>query len=276
MIEYDQLFSAALTILTAIITGGFVLVFVEIGNRKNRECDKYEVEVRPFMRKLSAYIRLISWYSTHIQYPSKLNSYEKNHKELIKSLSHYGHQLIMSGGDFGLNHFSASQLDAICTDVNNIWYWQDKMHPNRLRMRGVLTGSEIIAEKDLRILDSQYSGMALDIDLVAKISGDFYVDIYQPIQYKPGNHEAFVEHYRRQTIFVLFCIVNVLLALAAMVIVALPPFVLQLSVVSVVVLLLSCLLMLGIDDKKQIRIYYRITKKLAKLCKKCHVAVNNH
>ena len=31
-----------LTILTSIITGGFVLVFVEIGNRKNRENDSYD------------------------------------------------------------------------------------------------------------------------------------------------------------------------------------------------------------------------------------------
>lgn len=276
MIEYNQLFPAALTILTAIITGGYVLVFVEIGNRKNRECDKYEVEIRPFMRKISAYFRLISWYSTHIQYPSKMNSYEKYHKDLVKSLSHYGHQLIMSGGDFGHNHFSARQLDDICMDINNIWYWQDKMHPNRLELRVLSNESEINTAKDLRILDSQYSGMSLDIDLVAKISGDFYVDIYQPIQYKLGNHEAFVEHYRRQTIFVLFCIVNVLLALVAMVIVALPPFLLQMSVVSVVVLLLSCLLMLGIDDKKQIRMYCRITKKLANYAKKCRVAVNNH
>lgn len=38
-----------LTILSSIITGGFVLVFVEIGNRKNRENDKYEHIMYPFM-----------------------------------------------------------------------------------------------------------------------------------------------------------------------------------------------------------------------------------
>lgn len=47
--NYDTLYSTALAILTAIITGGFVLIFVEIGNRKNRESDKFEIDFRPFI-----------------------------------------------------------------------------------------------------------------------------------------------------------------------------------------------------------------------------------
>ena len=39
---FDQaIYNTAVAILTAIVTGGFVLVFVEIGNRKNRENDNY-------------------------------------------------------------------------------------------------------------------------------------------------------------------------------------------------------------------------------------------
>ncbi len=70
--DYIILFQTALTILSAIITGGFVLVFVEIGNRKNRENDKYETEFKPFMHKLSAYLRLMSWCKCHLEYPKKL------------------------------------------------------------------------------------------------------------------------------------------------------------------------------------------------------------
>lgn len=36
---YEILYSTVVAILTAIITDGFILVFVEIGNRKNREMD---------------------------------------------------------------------------------------------------------------------------------------------------------------------------------------------------------------------------------------------
>ncbi len=58
---YSDVLSIALAILTSIITGGFVLVFVEIGNRKNRENDKHDQIMAPFMHKLSAYFRYISW-----------------------------------------------------------------------------------------------------------------------------------------------------------------------------------------------------------------------
>lgn len=37
-----------LSILTSIITGGFVLVYVEIGNRINRENDRCETLITPF------------------------------------------------------------------------------------------------------------------------------------------------------------------------------------------------------------------------------------
>lgn len=46
---YSEVQPIALAILTSIITGGFVLVFVEIGNRKNRENDKHDQIMAPFM-----------------------------------------------------------------------------------------------------------------------------------------------------------------------------------------------------------------------------------
>lgn len=46
--SYDLLFSTVVTILSAIITGGVILVFVEIGNRKNRKIDSYQYFVEPF------------------------------------------------------------------------------------------------------------------------------------------------------------------------------------------------------------------------------------
>lgn len=40
--DYNTVQNIAIPILTSIITGGFVLVFVEIDNRKNRENDRKE------------------------------------------------------------------------------------------------------------------------------------------------------------------------------------------------------------------------------------------
>lgn len=112
-----------LTILTSIIAGGFVLVFVEIGNRKNRENDRYDQIMQPFMHKLSSYLRFLSWSGIHIKYPTVLNCYEDEFKNLVESIGRYGGCAITSGGDYGVGYFSAKQLHKICSDINNIWYY---------------------------------------------------------------------------------------------------------------------------------------------------------
>jgi len=89
IIDYSTLYQTSLTILSAIITGGFVLVFVEIGNRKNRENDKYETEFRSYMHKFSAYLRLMSWCKSRLEYPKKLDEHEEPFKALVDEMSSY-------------------------------------------------------------------------------------------------------------------------------------------------------------------------------------------
>lgn len=197
MIDVQQI---ALAILTSIITGGFVLVLVEIGNRKNRENDWHEQIVRPFMHRLSAYFRFVSWSRSHIVYPKPLNDYERFFKNLVEKIGGYGGQAITSGGDYGIGYFTASQLDDIANDINNIWYWHDKMNPCRLTWDTRMEGDFI--RKELREVNPIYVGQPENVDWVAKVSGEFYTDIYQPIEYETYRHEAFMKQYRRHTIAV--------------------------------------------------------------------------
>lgn len=260
--NYETLYSTALAILTAIITGGFVLIFVEIGNRKHREADKFEIEFRPFIHKLSAYLRFINWCSFCIKYPEKMDEYEAEFKDLIKSLNNYGSRLIMAGGDYGLEYFSSEKLDCIALEINNVWYWHDKMHPCRPIMDRNLIGIEEQIKKELKEINPVYLSMPIDLDLVAKVSGDFYTDIYEPIKHVPGNHEAYVEHYGRQTLLVLTAVLCVLGLLSAMLFFQLKMIVIQASVMIVIALLLASLLLLGIDIKKQIRWHYKMQNKI--------------
>ena len=121
-----------LSILTSIITGGFILVFVEIGNRKNRENDRYDQMMLPFMHKLSSYFRFLSWCSHRIKYPKQMSEYETEFKDLVTEIARYGGRAITSGGDYGVDYFAADKLNDICLSINNIWYYHDKMKPSRL------------------------------------------------------------------------------------------------------------------------------------------------
>lgn len=255
--SYELLHSTALTILAAIITGGFVLVFVEIGNRKNRDNDYHYQILAPFINKLSAYLRYIMWCQSSITYPKELNGNELEFKELINILSRYATP-IMSGNNYSVDHFTAEELDHIAFKINNIWYYYDRMHPCRLKWKNESIFLEEIMNKYLAEINPIYTAKEKDIDLLAKVSGDFYVDSYQRIEHEIYRYEAYMEMYRYHTILVSIYVLVVLLLLSLLLFIDLPTMVLQWWTFLVIFMFASCFLMLGIDVKKQIKWKYKV------------------
>lgn len=241
-----------LSILSSIITGGFVLVFVEIGNRKNRENDKYEHIMCPFMHKLSSYFRYISWCQSHIIYSNPSTSNEI--KLLIGGIARYGGMSITSGGDYGINYFTASNLKEIALDINNIWYWHDNMNPCKMTWDSSMPDGEFIS-KELQEINPVYLQHEQNIDLIAKVSGDFYIYVYQPIEVNTYNHEAYQEHYKLQTIIVSCFVCFVLLVLGSMLFGLENEMILRISTIIAILMLVFSLLMLGVEENVQIRFY---------------------
>ena len=246
---YSETLSIALAILTSIITGGFVLVFVEIGNRKNRENDKHDQIMTPFMHKLSAYIRYINWSGSYIIYPKTLDGYEKEFKALIERVKRMA---VISGGDYRVDSFTADELYRIAFDINNIWYYYDKMHPCRLQWEERAHYSEYLIAKELKEINPIYLKDNLSVDLVANVSGDFYTDVYQPIETQTYMHEDYQDLYHRQTMFVLASVSYVLIVLSIMLFFKLSMAFLQVAALIAIVLLLSSLMLLVVNVKKQI------------------------
>lgn len=261
---YADVQPIALAILTSIITGGFVLVFVEIGNRKNRENDKHDQIMTPFMHKLSAFFRYINWSSSYIIYPKPLEGYEKDFKALIKDIGGYGGRAITSGGDYGSDNFTAEQLYRIAFDINNIWYFHDKMNPCRLTWDTKMRGTEEYISKELKEINPIYLKETNSVDLVAKLSGDFYTDVYQPIEGETYRHEAYILQYKRQTVLVAAFVGFVLLLLSIMLFVKLPTALLQIGTLLVILMLVSSLLMLAINIKTQIKWWNKLSDFMEK------------
>lgn len=256
---YTEIQPIALAILTSIITGGYVLVFIEIGNRKNRNSDRRNQIMVPFMHKLSSFFRFVSWCNHSIKYPRELDEKEEHFKTLVEEMDKYGSRLIMSGGNFGVDQFSANELYGIAHDINNIWYWHDKMNPCRLTWdKHWGTMKDELINKELKEISLVYLSNQLNVDLVAKVAGDFYIDIYQPIEYESFRYEVYQEYYNRFTRFVSVFFSLALLILCLMLFVELPVFFLQISTVCVVLMLALSLILLSIDVKKQLRWRNRI------------------
>lgn len=252
-----------LSILTSIITGGFILVFVEIGNRKNRENDRYDQIMMPFMHKLSSYFRFLDCCSHRIKYPQQVTEYEKEFKNLVTEIGRYGGRAIMSGGDYGVDYFSADKLNDICLSINNIWYYHDKMNPCRLSWDDRGFDNQFIV-KELKEFFPNYLLQTKDVNLVSQISGDFYTDIYQPIEHETYKHEAYIKHFKRQSVFVAIAVGFVLMGLNTMLFVQLPIWMMRMIGVVTLILLLACLLLLGVEMRTQISHYYRIKEKLTR------------
>ena len=248
---YSEVHAIALAIMTSIITGGFVLVFVEIGNRKNRENDRHDGIMTPFLHKLSAYFRFMNWCRSQIIYPKDdLNGYEKDFKALVNQMETYGGRLIIGGGDYRVDAFNAKQLNDIALAINNIWYCRDKMKPCRLKWDGRVSydGTDYIA-KELKEINSSYLSEEQGVDLVAKVSGDFFFVFYQPIEYETYRHEAYLKQYNTQTIWVAVFFSFVLLVLCLMLFVKLPVLFLQIVSACIVLMLIISLLTLAVDVK---------------------------
>lgn len=105
----------------------------------------------------------------------------KKIKLLIGAIARYGGMSITSGGDYGINYFTASKLNEIALDINNIWYWHDKMKPCNMTLDSSMPDGEFIS-KELKGINPVYLQNEQNIDLIAKVSGDFYMDVYQPIE----------------------------------------------------------------------------------------------
>ena len=242
-------------------------MFVEIGNRKNRENDRYDQIMRPFMHKLSSYFRFLSWCSHHITYPSKLNAYEQEFKRLVEEIGRYGGRAITSGGDYPIEHFTAAELEEICSKINNIWYYHDKMNPCNLQWSNYDYSKDYIS-KELKDFFPHYLSISKDVNLVSNVSGDFYTDIYQPIEYETYKHETYIKHFKRQSIVVSIAVSFVLFVLTLMLFEDLSVGIMQFSGVATIVLLIVCLLMLGVDTKVQILHYNRFVDFFANM-RKC-------
>lgn len=258
--ENISVLDIALTILTSIITGGFILVLIEIGNRKSRENDNYNMIMKPFTHKLTSYFRFINWVKGHVQYPQEKSNVEIKFQNLMDSLGRYGSMAIMAGDDYGIDHFSAKQLNDITTDINNLWYWHNKMKPCNLKWDNYNNDTEFI-NRELGVLNPEYLLTPQNIELIVNVSSDFYCYTYKPIEYEIALHENALVIFRKQSLFVLSSVSYVVVFLCLLLFLDLPQLCLQLSTILAVALFLFSLCIITTSTKKLITTQLKIKEK---------------
>ena len=110
--------------------------------------------------------------------------------------------MIVDGGRYDVESFNAQMLEDIGEKINNVWYMYDSYTLNRLRIDEDVENNREFINKELAVLNRSYLSIPESVSKIAKISGEFYTDEYQPIQYEPPYHDALLRLYKIQSAIV--------------------------------------------------------------------------
>lgn len=256
--------SIVLSILTSILTGGFVLILVEIGNRRNRSLDIHYQIMRPFMKKLSAYFRFIHWMHTYLHYPESndMTFCERNFKELIEQMQKFGSEIILSGGDYPVDYFENKTLTDIAKCMNNIWYYYDRMNPRRITFEERIGFCENFIEKELSTINPIYLKQDKDESLIVDVSEDFYLDIYQPIEHELYRNSNCLYCCKAQSFFAVFAVILISVTLTSMLFISMNLVVLKIITAIIVGMFCISVLSLCVNQTRQLRIYHSLSRPI--------------
>jgi hypothetical protein len=180
--------SIIISILAALLTGGFLMIFIESQQVAGSVAERFHFAMNPFFHSFSNYVKFISSFKTCFTFKvTKDSDYVKRLKDNVETIAGLGGRSIISGQNYPADYFTAKELNSICNTVNDIWYRidreQDYVYDHLdFDSRHVQMFSEHIKDY-LDAISPKYKGMQLTKDMLAKVSGDFFVEIYQPIQH---------------------------------------------------------------------------------------------
>ena len=181
------------TILAALLTGGFLMIFIESHQVANNISERFYFIMRPFFHCFTNYVRFISLFKGCFFFEgTEINGYMKKLKDDLELLSKLGSKSILSGQEYPANYFTTEELDSICETINDIWYCIDRDYPAFKKIMFDTDYTEMLRKQTIGYLEEvspKYKGMFLSKELLGQVSGEFYVECYQPVEHVLPEYE---------------------------------------------------------------------------------------
>lgn len=172
------------TLLTSLLTGGVLMLLFEMLHINTMLTNRFYGKIQPFLFHLTSYVRFVGWFRNDMQYIEEEQEYVKELKKMIKEICSYDTLDIISGKNLRLSQFTAQQLENLCECINKVWYLMSEKYnyvipnisfdPNR--------HNEMFIRKSLEGIKDEYKNVNIDLFLLAKVSGEFYTDIYMAVE----------------------------------------------------------------------------------------------
>lgn len=186
----------AITIITTVLVGGCILVFVENQHIVGDVTNRFQSVMRPFYIKLTNYAKFAYSCLTAIMAADKAGrEFENTIKENCKEIQGIASQSILSGNI--TPYLKAAELDIICESINNVWYLCDRNYDRVTHLTLDNDFQKDGVRKALIEYDRTYSKEEINIFIFPKVSGDFYVKVWQPVQNVSYVYEHFMEQCSR-------------------------------------------------------------------------------
>jgi hypothetical protein len=133
----------------------------------------------------------------------------------MDELSRLAGTSIISGSDIPV--MKAKAIDNLCGKINHIWYlynkgWFVTEHISIDNGNG-FQSSETLIKESLMAYNAKYRNNEINIDLLPNVSGEFYVEVWQPVQYVTYQYEYWQKKRRFSHYFLLGSIVSMILSL---------------------------------------------------------------
>jgi hypothetical protein len=215
--------SIIISILAALLTGGFLMIFIESQKTAGSVIERFHFVMNPFFCSFTNYVKFISSFKTCFTFKvSKDSDYINRLKNNVETIAGLGGKSIISGQDYPADYFTAKELDSICNTINDVWYCIDTKHNYINSQLGFDSHhAQRLSEQTkgyLEAISPKYKGVQLTKDTLANVSGDFFTDIYQPIQHILPHYEFWQ---RKEKEFKILALVTVGFTLLTMILILL-------------------------------------------------------
>lgn len=173
------------------------MIFIKSQQVANNMAERFLFIMRPFFHSFTNYVKFISLFRSCFSFRGvETKGYMKRLKDNLEQISRIGGKPIIAGQEFPSDYFTAKQLSSICETINDIWYCIDRNYYEFQEIMFDTHHAEMFGEYTigyLREISPKYKGVNLTKDLLGKVSGDFYVDFYQPIKHILPHYEHWLK-----------------------------------------------------------------------------------
>lgn len=200
--------SDIITFLSSLLTGGFLLLFIESQKTSSGVQDRFRCLMNPFYDKLNSYIKFVYLFRQGIYIDSTSEEIEvKNLKHDLDYISD-----LYENADFPTIDCNPTHLDNLCNRIYNIWYYlTEKKHITYNYVRydpAFAIELEQKMRESIEEIDVKYKRRKLNISFLSELSGDFYANVCEPVRKFPHQYECWLkkERFCRYISLIVLCV----------------------------------------------------------------------